>query len=208
MVSTTSAAASTLLSGPMPSADHALMNSSNILSRNNALNFATLSTSAPFPTITLDLTQSHTSSDQFQRETRGQVINVISPNTLFPQVFGQSLHNQYSNYLGLHGSQGMQAAPNRMQNADAVSSATAAITANPNFTAALAAAIASIIDKTSTRNSSDNNAWKLHVRESSESLETADRVSAIYIYTQLDLQRHDDDEVDHFSELSTQRTHL
>jgi hypothetical protein len=154
MVSTTSAAASMLLSGPMPSADHALMSSSNILSRNNALNFATLSTSAPFPTITLDLTQSHNSSDQFQGETRG----VISPNTLFPQVFGQSLHNQYSNYLGLHGSQRMQAAPNRMQNADAVSSATAAITANPNFTAALAAAIASIIDSTSTRNSTDNNA--------------------------------------------------
>lgn len=152
MVSTTSAAASMLLSGPMPSADHLLMNSSNnILPRNNALNFATLSTSAPFPTITLDLTQSHNSSDhQFQRETRGQIIT-------FPQVFGQSLHNQYSNSLGLHGSQGM-VAPNRMQNADAVSSATAAITANPNFTAALAAAIASIIDNTITRNSSDNNA--------------------------------------------------
>jgi len=132
-----------LLSGPLPSSDAIIMNS-NILARNalsSSLNFATLSTAAPFPTVTIDLT------DHSDHKS--------------PQ-----LHSQ-SNYFGLHVSQGMDL-PLLAPNADAVSSATAAITANPNITAALAAAIASVIDNvrsnhsskshTATRNSSDNNA--------------------------------------------------
>lgn len=64
MASTTSAAASMLLSGSMPSADYhgqgTMMNSNNFLARTiipgMPTSFATISGSAPFPTITLDLT--------------------------------------------------------------------------------------------------------------------------------------------------------
>ncbi|KAJ1441330.1 WRKY domain [Sesbania bispinosa] len=74
MASTTSAAASMLLSGSMPSAD-GLINPSILESA--ALpcsqNMATLSASAPFPTITLDLTQNATNSSQPQGGPQGQL---------------------------------------------------------------------------------------------------------------------------------------
>ncbi|XP_030929482.1 WRKY transcription factor 6-like [Quercus lobata] len=150
----TSAAASMLLSGSMPSAD-ALMNS-NILARtalSSSPSFATLSASAPFPTVTLDLTQPNNVS-QFQRAVQGQ-FNMFSPSLPHfmsgPQVFGQALQNQ-SKYVGLHSSQGIELPPFASSNqihtpslSDAIGSATAAITADPNFTAALVAAITSII---------------------------------------------------------------
>lgn len=71
-----------------------------------------------------------------------------------PQVFGQTLHNNQSKFSGLQTSQeadGVQfvhpkpPAGSPLSLADTVSAATAAITADPNFTAALAAAITSII---------------------------------------------------------------
>ncbi|RVX07981.1 WRKY transcription factor 6 [Vitis vinifera] len=70
-----------------------------------------------------------------------------------PQVFSQALYNQ-SKFSGLQLSQDMESAhqapptlhqPQPASLADTVSAATAAITADPNFTAALAAAITSII---------------------------------------------------------------
>lgn len=176
MASTTSAAASMLLSGSMPSAD-ALMNT-NLLARgalSNTPSWATLSASAPFPTVTLDLTHSQNAS-QFQRAMQGQ-FNMLSssmPHYMSaPQVFGQTLQNQ-SKYAGLHHSshQGLElpflAPSNQIHTpsfTDAIGSATAAITADPNFTAALVAAITSVMgnvhsnqngNSPTTRNNNDN----------------------------------------------------
>ncbi|KAA8526994.1 hypothetical protein F0562_008777 [Nyssa sinensis] len=161
MASTTSAAASMLLSGPLPSAD-GLMNSS-ILARTIlpcSPNLATISASAPFPTITLDLTNTDPNPSQLQRS-QGQ-FHLPFPNPPHslpsgPQVFRQALSNQ-SKFSGFQSSQ------------DVMSAATAAITADPNFTAALVAAITSIIgggnvhpnnhsnnNNTSTKNCSTEN---------------------------------------------------
>nr|XP_011463437.1 PREDICTED: probable WRKY transcription factor 31 [Fragaria vesca subsp. vesca] len=179
MASTTSSAARMLLSGSMPSAD-GLMDSSfltrTILPCSSSM--ATISASAPFPTVTLDLTQSPNPL-QFPRPP-GQ-FNIPFPNpsqtngpaSLLPQIFGQALYNQ-SKFSGLQMSQDMdrnaqpqQAQQGQQQNslADTVSAATAAIAADPTFTAALAAAITSIlgnahpndIGNNSTNNNTNNN---------------------------------------------------
>ncbi|KAL0921481.1 hypothetical protein M5K25_008558 [Dendrobium thyrsiflorum] len=132
MASTTSAAASMLLSGTISSAD-SLMNP-NILAQAVLpcpSGFATISASAPFPTVTLDLTQPpnpllfQKPSSQLQFS-----IPALGRPTAIPQIFGQSLQCEEQQGLSI---------------ADTVSAATAALTANPNFTAALAAAITSII---------------------------------------------------------------
>ncbi|PIA28813.1 hypothetical protein AQUCO_06600022v1 [Aquilegia coerulea] len=182
MASTTSAAASMLLSGSMSSAD-GLMNS-NFLTRTLlpcSSSMATISASAPFPTVTLDLTHSP-SPLQFQRPPTQFQVPFMNPNQSMgssqaqplAQVFGQSLYNQ-SKFSGLQMSQGVvdssqfsQQVPPSAQHqnpqqpslADTVSAATAAITADPNFTAALAAAISSIIggsQQTSNNNGNTNN---------------------------------------------------
>lgn len=182
MASTTSSAARMLLSGSMPSAD-GLMNS-NFLARTVlpcSSSMATISASAPFPTVTLDLTQ-NPNPLQFQRppsqfyvpspnptqNLAGPV--AATPSSLLPQIFNQALYNQ-SKFSGLQMSQDMEAAqlpthhqPSSQQQsqqnslAETVSAATAAITADPNFTAALAAAITSIIGGAQPQpNSSTNN---------------------------------------------------
>ncbi|XP_010244474.1 PREDICTED: probable WRKY transcription factor 31 [Nelumbo nucifera] len=180
MASTTSAAASMLLSGSMSSTDGLL--NSNFLARTLlpcSSSMATISASAPFPTVTLDLT--HTPNPlQFQRPP--SQFHVPFPNQAqsFPsqpappltQVFGQALYNQ-TKFSGLQLSQDVEPsqfvhqspapAPHQAQQpslADTVSAATAAITADPNFTAALAAAITSIIGgarPTNNSSSNDNN---------------------------------------------------
>ncbi|KAI3941470.1 hypothetical protein MKW98_022477 [Papaver atlanticum] len=173
MASTTSTAATMLLSGSMSSAD-GLMNS-NFLTRTLlpcSSSMATISASAPFPTVTLDLTQSPNNPLQFQRPTTQFHVPFMnqSPSQGFgsqptaqpqlPQLFGQSPYNQ-SKFSGLqmssqngdqaHRSNNHQSPPRQQQQAqpnslaDTVSAATAAITADPNFTAALAAAISSIM---------------------------------------------------------------
>ncbi|KAL9669715.1 hypothetical protein QQ045_007263 [Rhodiola kirilowii] len=158
MASTTSAAASMLLSGSMSSTD-GLMNP-NFLARAIlpcSSNIATISASAPFPTVTLDLTHS-TNPLQLQRQQ--QQYAVSAPNSL-PQIFSQALYNQ-SRFNGLQLSQhsntaakgfplSMPIPPAQAQAqqtlfADTVSAATAAITNDPNFTAAIAAAISSMIN--------------------------------------------------------------
>ncbi|KAJ9170055.1 hypothetical protein P3X46_018191 [Hevea brasiliensis] len=172
MASTTSSAARMLLSGPMSSAD-GIMNP-NFLTRTLlpcSSSMATISASAPFPTVTLDLTQ-NPNPLQFQRQpSQFQVPFPDQPQNfanspaavaaLLPQIFGQALYNQ-SKFSGLqmsqdteannklvHQSQAAAAAIHQQgqQNslADNVTAATAAIAADPNFTAALAAAITSII---------------------------------------------------------------
>ncbi|KAE8664460.1 WRKY transcription factor 6 [Hibiscus syriacus] len=167
MASTTEAAASMLLSGSMPSAD-GIMNQ-NLLARAIlpcSPSMATISASAPFPTVTLDLTHSPNPLQfrsppppQPQPPLQYQVPFPGQPRSL-PQVFGQPMYNQ-SKFSGLQLSQEMgssqlglqhqvpyppsQQQPQQPSLADTVSAATAAITNDPNFTAALAAAITSII---------------------------------------------------------------
>lgn len=174
MASTTSAAASMLLSGSMPSAD-GMMNP-NFLARTIlpcSSNIATISASAPFPTVTLDLTQSPNAL-QYQRPPPQFQVPFPVANASVPHVFGQALYNQ-SKFSGLQMSKDVndgaqllgqssssslhpQPPPQGQQPsfADTLSAATAAITADPNFTAALAAAISSIIGGGHPNNATHN----------------------------------------------------
>lgn len=150
MASTTSSAASMLLSGSIQSSDHHdrlpyhhhhhyhhhnnlinpnVLESASILPSSHSM--ATLTASAPFPTITLDLTHHQTTQ----------------PTT---KIFGQALSDHQQSRV----SQGTVLSSSL---ADTVNAATAAITADPNFTAALVAAITSIIGS-SHSNSSNNGA--------------------------------------------------
>ncbi|XP_008779832.1 probable WRKY transcription factor 31 isoform X2 [Phoenix dactylifera] len=171
MASTTSAAASMLLSGSMSSTE-GLINS-NFLSRTVlpcSSSMATISASAPFPTVTLDLT--HTPNPlQFQRLPAQFQVPFPSGTPAFgappqppslPQVFGQALNNQ-STFSGLQMSPNMDGAqfprpkpPSAASLPDTVSAATAAITADPSFKAALVAAITSIIGGGHQPNSNNN----------------------------------------------------
>ncbi|KAL8268072.1 hypothetical protein R6Q59_001870 [Mikania micrantha] len=170
MASTTSAAASMLLSGSMSSAD-GLMNQ-NILARSilpSSSSIATISASAPFPTVTLDLTNNP--ANHFQRNNYSnpfQVSHQATPQHFVPTMAmplqsvaaddGATRYNQ-SRFSGVQLSQAIEPSQllahqatqpqyNKSQHAlfaDSLTAATAAITANPNFTAALAAAISSIM---------------------------------------------------------------
>ncbi|KAL4368384.1 hypothetical protein GQ457_05G005010 [Hibiscus cannabinus] len=178
MASTTSSAARMLLSGSMSSAD-GLMNS-NFLTRTLlpcSSSMATISASAPFPTVTLDLTQTPNPLQFPRPEGQFQVPfpnppshpnSQASPLPLLPQIFGQALYNQ-SKFSGLQMSNDieqpqMNHQPQQGQQnslADTVNAATAAIAADPNFTAALAAAITSIIGSSHTSNVANNNGANL-----------------------------------------------
>ncbi|XVF20991.1 hypothetical protein REPUB_Repub12eG0052100 [Reevesia pubescens] len=177
MASTTSSAARMLLSGSMSSAD-GLMNS-NFLTRTLlpcSSSMATISASAPFPTVTLDLTQTPNPlqfprpSGQFQVPFPNPAHNNLanSPAALLPQIFGQALCNQ-SKFSGLQMSQDVEQPQlghqlqQGQQNSfsDTVNAATAAIAADPNFTAAVAAAITSIIGNSHSNSVPNNNGTNL-----------------------------------------------
>ncbi|KFK30968.1 hypothetical protein AALP_AA6G051000 [Arabis alpina] len=147
MASTTTAAASMLLSGSTMSSQDGLMNPTNILARTMlpcSSSMATISASAPFPTITLDLTDSSNGNNAtnnnplMQFSQRADFAAALNQSVL-PQVMGQAMYynQQQSKFSGL--SQSLNAG-------ESVSAATAAIASNPNFAAALAAAITSIIN--------------------------------------------------------------
>ncbi|KAK4484846.1 hypothetical protein RD792_007446 [Penstemon davidsonii] len=162
MVSTTSSAAKMLLSDSMPSVDN-LMNS-NFLAQTMlpcSSNMATISASAPFPTVTLDLTQS-SNPLQFPRQPNqfpipfpdAPTVGNSSAVALLPQIFGQALCNQ-SKFSGLQMSHDMDQGLPPMHQGQ-LSDTVNALAKDPNFTAALAAAISSLIGG-SYSNNGDNN---------------------------------------------------
>ncbi|CAN8274243.1 unnamed protein product [Cochlearia groenlandica] len=189
MASTTTAAASMLLSGSSSSQD-GLMNPTNLLARAIlpcSSSMATISASAPFPTITLDLTNSPNGNNPNMMATNNPLMQFAAQrpgynSAVLPQMVGQALYynQQQSKFSGLHlPSQPMQTAAdnqalyyNQQQSkfsglhlpsqpmqtaAESVSAASAAIASDPNFAAALAAAITSIINGSSHQNTNNNN---------------------------------------------------
>lgn len=177
MASTTTAAASMLLSGSMSSHD-GMMNPTNLLARAVlpcSTSMATISASAPFPTVTLDLThapptpngsnpsssaaatsnnnnQNHNSL--MQRSQQQQQMTNLPPGML-PHVIGQALYNQ-SKFSGLQFSGGSPSS-SALSQPHAVADTITALTADPNFTAALAAVISSMINGSNHRDGEGNN---------------------------------------------------
>ncbi|WOL14181.1 hypothetical protein Cni_G22961 [Canna indica] len=146
MASTTSAAVSMLLSGSTASGPEGLMSPAGFMARAvlpYSSSMATISASAPFPTVMLDLTQeSRGAAPQFQRP----------PAPLPAAQLQVSLPGR-----GGGGSSFAMPAQAPSLSSDTVSAATAAITADPSFTAALAAAISSIIGAGSLQAAARNN---------------------------------------------------
>ncbi|XP_047322857.1 WRKY transcription factor 6-like [Impatiens glandulifera] len=172
MASTTSSAARMLLSGSMPSADG--ISNNNFFSRTLlpcSSSMATISASAPFPTITLDLTQNPNSLQQFQKPPQPIQFQLPFPNQTsnfgatngmplnLSQILGQTLYNQ-SKFSGLQMSHDMTSPvghqlPTQPLLQPSLADTVTALTADPNFTNALVAAISSIIGN-ATPNSSGN----------------------------------------------------
>ncbi|XBJ27743.1 hypothetical protein VPH35_004955 [Triticum aestivum] len=155
MASTTAAAASMLLSGSMPSADGLMAGGSNFLARAVlpcSSSVATISASAPFPTVTLDLTQTTPGQGASPprapepAQLQAALAEAARPVSL-PQLFGQKLYDQskLSAVQAVAGTKGDGGA----QLADTVNAATAVIASDPNFTAVLAAALTSYIGSSS-----------------------------------------------------------
>ncbi|CAG7881664.1 hypothetical protein BRARA_C02724 [Brassica rapa] len=171
MASTTTAAASMLLSGSTMSSQDGLMNPTNLFARTMlpcSSSMATISASAPFPTITLDLTESasnvnnQTNNNPLMQFPQRSGFTELNQSGL-PQMMGQALYynQQQSKFSGLQ-------IPTQSLNAgENVSAATAAIAANPNFAAALAAALTSIINGPNNHKNGDSNTGNNNVRTSS-----------------------------------------
>ncbi|KAJ9696827.1 hypothetical protein PVL29_008837 [Vitis rotundifolia] len=136
MANSTSAAAAMLLSGSNTSKD-ALVNSAGFFHPMPYLStMASLSASAPFPTITLDLTQG-TNPMHFHRAPPSST-TFPSPLHGCPQLIGQPLYAPPKIPV-------LPSAQMGHRHPSMVETVTAAITSDPNFTAALAAAISTII---------------------------------------------------------------
>lgn len=132
MASTTSAAASMLLSGSMPTAD-------GLHDQIRLPYSSTLSASAPFPTVTLDLTNNN------------------------PQNPSPSQNITHSPFL----SHQPTLAPSIHTSPEFLNAATAAIAADPNFSAAVAAAITSILGGSHPNNAAveDHNSSPNNMRD-------------------------------------------
>ncbi|KAL1206350.1 putative WRKY transcription factor 47 [Cardamine amara subsp. amara] len=154
MAATTSAAAAMLLSGSTTSNLHQTLSSPSATSSSSFYhNFpytstiATLSASAPFPTITLDLTNPPRPLQPPPLLLSQYVPAAFLPNASQIRSINNNPHLLLPNLFGPQ-------APSR----DMVDTVRAAIAMDPNFTAALAAAISNIIggDK-ENNNNNDNN---------------------------------------------------
>ncbi|WOL12683.1 putative WRKY transcription factor 31 [Canna indica] len=106
MANTTSAAASILLSGSMPSSGDTMMNTS-LLARTIlpcSPSIGTVSASASFPTVTLDLTLTQNQSAlQLQRPPAAQFPVPFPPQlpSQVPQLFGQQVLENQTQFVGL-----------------------------------------------------------------------------------------------------------
>ncbi|XVF22205.1 hypothetical protein REPUB_Repub12eG0153600 [Reevesia pubescens] len=147
MANTTSAAAAMLLSGSTTSKD-GLPSSGYYPSLPYASTMATLSASAPFPTITLDLTQGP-NAVPFLRPPPSTATFPL-PLHGFPQLLGHHMFapNKISSLPAMQLGQ---------RPASMVETVTAAIASDPNFTAALAAAISTIMGAPPGSNGNTNN---------------------------------------------------
>ncbi|KAL6999259.1 hypothetical protein U1Q18_000421 [Sarracenia purpurea var. burkii] len=141
MVSNTSAAASMLLSGSIPSSDGLFINPLPTLL--SSQNLATMSPSAPFPTVTLDLTDDQ-SPNQFHRPIPFSFPNLPQNLASGPQILAQALCN-HSRFSGVQSSQETMAA-----------SMAAVAAGDPNLKAALVAAVASIMGNVHPDNKTGN----------------------------------------------------
>ncbi|KAJ0929017.1 putative transcription factor WRKY family [Helianthus annuus] len=163
LASTTSSAARMLLSGSMPSAD-GLMNS-NFLGRtflSCSSSMATISASAPFPTVSLDLTQT---PDPLQLQRGGAPFQIPFMNHQNQNFTGQNnglgLYNQ-SKFSGLQMSQYLEAAAGASSqqgpspSSAALADTVTALAADPKFSAVLAAAISSVLGGGNTNNGNSN----------------------------------------------------
>ncbi|KAI3441682.1 WRKY domain-containing protein, partial [Psidium guajava] len=138
MASTTSSAASMILSGSMASSDGLIASPHYVAGTasfpGSLPSLATLSATAPFPTVTLDLTHTTPTTD------------TISSNPMLlqrPLFFGSAMQRQVGH--AMNQSELLQVMSNQMKQASSDMAGTAGITADPNFTAALVAAIASVV---------------------------------------------------------------
>ncbi|XP_059438292.1 probable WRKY transcription factor 47 isoform X2 [Corylus avellana] len=137
MANTTAAAAAMLLSGSTTSKD-ALANAGFFPSMvPYASTMATLSASAPFPTITLDLTQTPNMPPFHRITPSSATIFPLQPLHGFQHLLGHPVYYPPSKPPALD-----QLAQHQTS---MVHTLTAAIAADPNFTAALAAAVSSIL---------------------------------------------------------------
>ncbi|KAJ4955226.1 hypothetical protein NE237_012009 [Protea cynaroides] len=162
MANTTSAAATMLLSGSSSSKESSSSSLTNIGSGffpplPYASSMATLSASAPFPTITLDLTHPpnpNISHPLFQRGPPPYPLPLHGHGFGFPQLLGQPAFMSPQlpvNTMSLSSQLGQQRHPSMVE------TVTAAIATDPNLTAALAAAISSIIGAPMSNDGNKNN---------------------------------------------------
>lgn len=173
MANTTSAAVSMLLSGSITS-NHALTNSGFF--SHYASTMATLSTSSPSPTITLDFTLPPNPMQNQQS---------LLPSPFYPSHFNgipqqieHPLHSVPSKLPIIPLEQIAQKHPSM------VDTVTSAITTDPNFTVVLAAAISLIIGKTQSNNDyshssngAPNSAFRMHTQSASPNSEVMHQFS-------------------------------
>ncbi|KAG4916736.1 hypothetical protein JHK87_054293 [Glycine soja] len=155
MANTTSAAAAMLLSGSAAPSKEALTNSAGYYSSSSIpyASMATLSASAPFPTITLDLTQNPNNAMQLHRVPAGH--GATFPLPLHAAAAGPHLLGHPLFFQQKLPPAALMPLLQRQPSSSMVETVSAAIASDPNFTAALMAAISSIIGV--PRSSDDNN---------------------------------------------------
>ncbi|XP_047307231.1 WRKY transcription factor 42-like [Impatiens glandulifera] len=156
MASTTSAAASMLLSGSIQSADrnydhnhHFLVNSSNnhLLSRTMLPYLppmASISSSTPYATITLDLTTTTSNGSQ----TIGSKVSNLFPqnNSLSHEAILGPIESYMNTNTNTNNSERFPLRCLDVQNQQIMDVVTNAIASDPNFAATIAAAVSSIIN--------------------------------------------------------------
>ncbi|KAJ0734141.1 putative transcription factor WRKY family [Helianthus annuus] len=151
MASTTSAAASTLLSGSKSSSDHLNhhLTPGSMLSSYPPHLTTTLSATAPFPTVTLDLT-----NPRSDHHIRPPPFHFPFSTNMHPSI---NIHNRPLVVGHLSGQQNNATKFSDVQSSDQemMNAATAAVTSDPHFMAALVAAIGSIIGSDNRNNDGD-----------------------------------------------------